>query len=79
MTCDHVVGFALCAFRQHGERDRLVVASESVVPDDKFAFCPRCGASLSFSVRDNKLPNPYGRLADEIGGGLEFVNRDRFD
>lgn len=45
--CDHIVGFALSAFPQYGERDGLVRASENADADEAFKYCPLCGHALS--------------------------------
>ena len=44
--CDHVVGFALAVFPQHGETDRIVKESERETVDQAFRFCPLCGIEL---------------------------------
>jgi len=41
--CDHIVGFRLASFPQHGEVDRLIRSSEKIAPDDPFNYCPLCG------------------------------------
>ena len=46
--CNHIIGFHLAAFPEHGERDTLVRFSERVTLDDTFRYCPLCGKSLLF-------------------------------
>ena len=41
--CDHIVGFQLASFPQHGEVDRLIRVSDQVKPDEVFNYCPLCG------------------------------------
>jgi len=77
-VCDHIIGLALAAFPQHGETDRLVKFSERIEPDDRFGFCPRCGASLA-GRHDNELIKVYGRLAYEFAGSPQFIKRNDSD
>jgi hypothetical protein len=45
--CDHIVGFLLGTFPQHGDVDRLTRESEDVRHLDlEFNYCPLCGGRL---------------------------------
>ena len=45
--CDHIVGFSLSEFPQHGGMDGLVRVSEGISEiTQAFNFCPLCGQVL---------------------------------
>jgi hypothetical protein len=56
VTCDHTIGY--CYQTRFDEPPWLVSQSVSkdVEPDDKFNFCPRCGADLRGGANDPESP-----------------------
>lgn len=55
--CDHIVGFRLASFPQHGEVDRLIRSSDKTPPDESFNYCPLCGGLFvvpAFTTSDHK-------------------------
>ena len=68
MACDHIIGFELCAYPQHGERDRLMRESEmrGEFLDQPFAYCPECGADIASLIlaNDDQLHEIAGRAFD---------------
>lgn len=49
-TCDHIVGFRLASFPQHGEKDRLIRIGEKTEADELFNYCPVCGGLFVVSA-----------------------------
>jgi hypothetical protein len=46
MPCNHIIGFKLGEFPQHGDTDRLLRIAENIAPDESFTYCPLCGEYL---------------------------------
>lgn len=66
-TCDHIVGFALSDFPEHGGTDCLVKQSESIQVTTQFHFCPNCGVRILSNNQDMSILNPFAT-------GREFQN-----